>query len=87
MWAAEEKVTEVSHIATRIKRMVATGEYRYNDFQIMTRDLESCALNVERAFTENDIPFFIDLAETMAHHPILEFVTSLFALKKALPFK
>src|SRR5690625_4118946 len=82
LWAAEDKVTEVSHIATKIKRMVASGNYRYNDFQIMTRDLESCALNVERAFTENGIPFFIDQAETMAHHPILEFVTSLFALKK-----
>src|SRR5690625_1754380 len=59
LWAAEDKVTEVSHIATKIKRMVASGNYRYNDFQIMTRDLESCALNVERAFTENRIPFFI----------------------------
>src|SRR5699024_10195801 len=82
LWAAEDKVTEVSHIATKIKRMVASGNYRYNDFQIMSRDLESCDLNVERAFTENGIPFFIDQAETMAHHPILEFVTSLFALKK-----
>lgn len=82
LWAAEDSVTEVSHIATKIKRMVATGRYRYRDFQIMTRDLENCSLNVERAFTENDIPFFIDQAETMAHHPILEFVTSLFTMKK-----
>lgn len=82
LWVADDKVAEVMHIASKIKRMVATGNYRYNDFQIMTRDLESCALNVERAFSENDIPFFIDQAETMSQHPILEFILSLFSLKK-----
>lgn len=81
-WAAEDTATEVSHIATKIKGMVATGHYRYNDFQIMTRDLENCALNVEKAFVENNIPFFIDQANTMSHHPILEFINSLFLLKK-----
>lgn len=82
LWAAEDTATEVSHIATKIKELVATGEYRYNDFQIMTRDLESCALNVEKAFVENELPFFIDQANTMSHHPILEFINSLFLLKK-----
>src|SRR5690625_2441745 len=82
LWAADDKAAEVMHIASKIKRMVATEYYRYNDFQIMTRDLEACALNVERAFSDNDIPFFIDQAETMSQHPILEFILSLFALKK-----
>ena len=81
-WAAEDVATEVSHIATKIKGMVATGKYRYNDFQIMTRDLENCALNVEKAFVENELPFFVDQANTMSHHPILEFINSLFLLKK-----
>src|SRR5699024_9964256 len=44
--------------------------------------LESCALNVEKAFVENELPFFIDQANTMSHHPILEFISSLFLLKK-----
>lgn len=82
LWAAEDATAELLHVATKIKQMVATGKYRYNDFQVMTRELESCALNVETAFSENDIPFFIDQAESMSKHPLLEFVISLFSLKK-----
>ena len=82
LWAAEDPTAELVHIATKIKRMVASGNYRYNDFQIMTRDIENCALSVETSFIENEIPFFIDHAESMSKHPILEFVTSLFALKR-----
>src|SRR5699024_12195537 len=35
-----------------------------------------------KAFVENELPFFIDQANTMSHHPILEFINSLFLLKK-----
>ena len=82
MWAAEDKKTEIMHVATKIKRMVATGDYRYKDFQIMTRDLENYKLNIEAVFEENQLPFFIDQTDTMSQHPLLEFVVSLFTLKK-----
>lgn len=82
VWEAEDSITEIMHIATKIKRMVATGKYRYKDFQIMTRDLENYRLNINAIFTENSIPYFIDQAETMSEHPLLEFVVSLFSLKK-----
>jgi len=82
LWAAEDKKTEIMHIATKIKRMVASGNYRYKDFQIMTRDLDGYELNIESLFAENDIPFFIDQTDAMAEHPLLEFIVSLFSLKK-----
>ena len=82
VWAAEDKKTELMHIATKIKKMVASGNYRYKDFQIMTRDLEGYKLNVEADFAENAIPYFIDQAESMSQHPLLEFTVSLFNLKK-----
>ena len=82
VWAAEDKKAELMHIATRIRKLVASGNYRYKDFQIMTRDLDGYRLNVEADFAENEIPYFIDQAESMAQHPILEFVVSLFNLKK-----
>jgi ATP-dependent helicase/nuclease subunit B len=82
LWAAEDKKTEIMHIATKIKRMVASGNYRYNDFQIVTRELESYDLNIQSIFQENEIPFFIDQTKTMAQHPLLEFIVSLLSLKK-----
>ncbi len=82
LWAAEDMDAEVLHIATQIKRMVASGEYRYKDFQIMTRDLAGYELSFEALFNQNQLPFFIDQKETMAQHPLLEFIVSLFSLKK-----
>ncbi len=82
LWAAEDKETEIMHIATKITRLVESGNYRYKDFQIMTRDLDAYDLNIQSSFEENEIPFFIDQSETMAQHPILEFIVSLFAMKK-----
>lgn len=82
IWANEDKETEIMHIATKIKRMVASGDYRYKDFQVMTRDLEGYQLNIQSILEENELPFFLDQNETMAQHPILEFIESLFALKK-----
>lgn len=82
VWAAEDKKAEMMHIATKIKKMVATGNYRYKDFQIMTRDLDGYRLNVESDFNENEIPYFIDQAESMAQHPLIEFIVTLFNLKK-----
>lgn len=82
VWAAEDTHTEVMHVATKIKRMVATGKYRYKDFQIMTRDIGNYRLSIDAIFAENNIPYFIDQAETMSEHPLLEFVVSLFSLKK-----
>lgn len=82
IWSAEDKQVEVFHIATKIKIMVASGKYRYNDFQIMTRDIEGYELHFQSIFNESEIPMFIDQAETMAQHPLLEFVVSLFLIKK-----
>lgn len=81
VWGAEDSDAEILHIATKIKKMVASGNYRYKDFQIMTRDIESYELSIEALFNENEIPFFIDQAEKMSQHPLLEFVVSLFSLK------
>lgn len=82
IWGAEDNDAEVLHVATKIKRMVASGNYRYKDFQIMTRDIEGYKLSIEALFTENEIPYFIDQAEKMSQHPLLEFVVSLFSIKK-----
>ncbi len=82
LWAAEDNASEIMHIATKIKQMVTSGDYRYKDFQIMSRDLETYKLNIEQSFIENDIPYFIDVSETMAQHPLLEFISSLFLIKK-----
>lgn len=82
LWETENIDAEVSHIANEIKKMIECGEYRYKDFQIMTRNLSDYELSFEAIFNKNNIPFFIDEKENMAQHPLLEFLMSLFLLKK-----
>lgn len=82
IWETEDLDTEVFHIASEIKKMVATDQYRYKDFQVMTRRLSDYELSFQAIFKKNAIPFFIDEKETMAQHPLLEFIVSLFSLKK-----
>ncbi len=82
IWAAEDSDAEILHVATKIKQMVVGGEYRYKDFQIMTRNLEGYELSIEAIFNQVELPFFIDQKETMAQHPLLEFIISLLGLKK-----
>ncbi len=82
LWETEDMDAEILHIASKIKEMVATEHYRYKDFQIMTRNLASYELSIKAIFKENELPFFIDEKETMAQHPLLEFLVSLFSLKK-----
>ncbi|MDN6162221.1 MAG: hypothetical protein L0I79_05535, partial [Atopostipes sp.] len=82
LWEAEDQDTEVFHIANKIERLVASGEYRYKDFQIMTRNLPGYELSLNAIFNKNNLPFFIDKKETMSQHPLLEFIVSLFSLKK-----
>lgn len=82
IWETEDVDAEVLHLAGTIQQLVASGEYRYKDFQIMARNLENYELSVEVTFNENKIPFFIDEKESMAQHPLLEFLISLFSLKK-----
>lgn len=82
IWESEDVDAEVFHLASEIKKMIATGQYRYKDFQIMTRNLSDYELSFEAIFNKNNLPFFIDEKETMAQHPLLEFIVSLFSLKK-----
>lgn len=82
IWETEDVDAEVLHLASTMQQLVASGEYRYKDFQIMARNLENYELSVAAIFNENQIPFFIDEKESMAQHPLLEFLVSLFSLKK-----
>ncbi|WP_425541659.1 PD-(D/E)XK nuclease family protein, partial [Alkalibacterium iburiense] len=74
---AETKQAEVLFVATNIKRMVASGKYRYKDILVTSRILEDYRTIMESTFDENDIELFVDDADTMAGHAIVEFIQSL----------
>lgn len=75
---ADNRYVEVSRIATKIRQMVATGQYRYRDFLIVTRHLDTYQTIVGPIFSAQDIPYFNDVDVQMADHPFVELLNALF---------
>lgn len=82
IWGAETKQAEILHVANRIRKMVLQEGYRYKDIMIMSRAIESYKTVIEPTFQENDIALFIDEADTMSGHPLVELIQSLLLIFK-----
>lgn len=80
--AAENRYTELRFVAQKIRALVQTGRYRYRDFLILTRHLTPYETMLTPILTEYEIPYFCDLPETMAAHPLVSLLEALFAVKE-----
>lgn len=80
LWEAENKQAEVLHAANEIRKKTVSGEYRYKDILILARDIEEYRSILLPVFEENEIEVFVDEAESMANHPLVEALTSLLAI-------
>ncbi|MCD8506590.1 MAG: PD-(D/E)XK nuclease family protein [Alkalibacterium thalassium] len=70
------------HTATTIKKIVAEGNYRYKDILVSARTLEDYKMLMDSTFAENDIPLFIDEADKMSNHALVECIQSLVNIYK-----
>lgn len=80
LWQALKPTDEVNRLAFEIRKLVASGHYRYQDIQILTNDLETYGHLIPPVFHELEIPFYLDQQVSMAQHPLVEFLQALFAL-------
>ncbi|TPR13234.1 PD-(D/E)XK nuclease family protein [Apilactobacillus timberlakei] len=78
VFRADSPFSEVEHIATKIRQMVATKHYRYSDFLVMTRHLDRYQNVLAPIFDLEDIPSFNDVSRSMEDHPLVELINSLF---------
>lgn len=79
---AESRIAEVRTVANRIKQLVALKGYHYNDFVILAPSMTLYENIVGPILRQAGIPFFIDLRQTMADHPLVELLTALFQIKE-----
>lgn len=79
---AESRQAEVLHTATTIKKIVAEGNYRYKDILVSARTLDDYKMLMDSTFAENDIPLFIDEADKMSNHALVECIQSLVNIYK-----
>ncbi|MEG0731371.1 MAG: PD-(D/E)XK nuclease family protein [Vagococcus sp.] len=78
IWQCSNPYTEVMSIAKKIRQLVTNEGYRYQDIVVLTRDVERYQQVAAPIFTANDIPFYINQEEKMKHHPLVDFIQSLF---------
>lgn len=82
VWQAETAYLEIHAVASEIRRLVAEEQYRYRDIQVLSRDLATYQQLITPIFKWHDIPLHLDAEAEMVHHPLIEFLQSLFAIEE-----
>ena len=80
LFRTDSRQTELAQVARKIRQLVATGEYHYRDFLVMTRHLASYQTMLAPIFQTQEVPYFVDLQRSMADHPLVELISALFDL-------
>lgn len=70
IWQCSDRHTEIQAIATYIRQLVATKNYRFKDFLILGRDLTKYDVFIKPVFDNAEVPIFFDLQNNMAQHPL-----------------
>lgn len=78
VYQADNGYSELNQVATMIHQLVATGNYRYSDFLILTRRLDNYETILDPIFQTQQIPYFKDIQKSMVDHPLVELLAALF---------
>lgn len=81
IWEGATPFNEVSHVAREIRRLVAEEGLRYRDIQVLTRELPGYRNTLGPVFNSHDVPYYLNQELEMKHHPLVEFLISLFAIQ------
>ena len=76
---APTRRAEVEHAARTIRELASQG-LRFREIAVLVRQLDLYHDLINAAFTEHEIPYFVDRRRTMAHHPLLQCVRGLLAV-------
>jgi ATP-dependent helicase/nuclease subunit B len=77
-FTAPTQVDELNRVATKIRQLVATKNYRYRDFLVVARHLDGYQMMLEPVFRRHQIPVFNDNQRPMATSPLATFTAALF---------
>ncbi|MGY3750464.1 PD-(D/E)XK nuclease family protein [Vagococcus acidifermentans] len=78
LWEAGDSYREVTAVAAEIRRLVTEGPYRYQDIQVLTREMPYYRRIIPEIFSNYEIPYYLDEEMAMKHHPLLECLLALF---------
>lgn len=80
IWCAKTPREEMDFVAQKIRYMVRTRQYRYQDFAILTSDINVYANQIEQVFEKYELPVFMDNKRSILLNSCVEFLRSLLAM-------
>ena len=80
IWCAKNPKEEIDFVAQRIRHMVRTKNYRYQDFAILTSELSAYSHPIEQVFAKYDLPVFMDDKRSILLNACVEYIRSLLAM-------
>ncbi|MHC4524775.1 MAG: PD-(D/E)XK nuclease family protein, partial [Planctomycetota bacterium] len=67
---------EMLRVAGQIRTLVKDGGYRYRDIAVVVPDMDAYQHYLESAFSQYDLPYFLDRPRLMKTHPLTELIGS-----------
>lgn len=77
LFLAENKYTELQHVATNIIKLVRDANYRFRDICVICNDIEGYSSLCKVIFNEYKIPVFIDEAKDITQNIIIKYLLSI----------
>ena len=81
IWATMNQKEELEYVAKSIRQRIHDGA-RYKDIRLLLGDVEAYQLQLKTIFEQYQIPYYLGRSESMAQHPLVQFVESLERLKR-----
>ena len=81
IWATMNQKEELEYVAKSIRQRLHDG-VRYKDIRLLLGDVEAYQLQLKTIFDYYQIPYYLGRSESMAQHPLVQFVESLERLKR-----
>ena len=74
IFAADNRMNEVEFCITEIIRLVRTKGYNWQDFALITNDLDAYSMSIKRLFEEYNLPYFLDEKIGVTNNPLVHLI-------------
>lgn len=87
IYSADDMYEEAEFICAEICRLVREEGCRYNDIAVSARDLSACAMVLEGAFEKYEIPYYLDIRDSVSASAIVHYINAIFRTALTRKFK
>lgn len=87
IYSADDMYEEAEFICAEICRLVREEGCRYNDIAVSARDLSACSMVLEGAFEKYEIPYYLDMQDSVSASAIVHYINAIFRTALTRKFK